>query len=441
MKVHTQLTKNENRKRTNTKLQSIAGIVFALMLIVASSGYAKPSAGVLFQSGLYQEQVKGDLDAAIKVYEHIIINFPKNRPVAAKALLHIGLCYEKMGKQEAQKAYRRLIKEYTDQPEPVQTAREHLEQLDAGAPGAKVNGPTYRLVLDSKIAGMPMKEGSWSRRLDFSPSGDRIVFESQGKLYIADETGTLIRPLLDNFAPWESFDWPRWSPDGRQIAYMARREVTLDSGEKDGMMALFVLSPDGGTPRKIIPEREGSRPFAWLRWTYDGKHLTYLSRDGVHTLALDGSEVRFIPSKDLPGKYYRRFSDGEYSPNGRWLAYCAFREDPSPERATNVWILPAAGGQAQALRHSLGILEYPTWAPDGRTLYFIARLAMVVGSPLNCRDPILPSTWQTVRRRMNPAQWLVVVEVYHRSHQTGKPSTTWPTAFLPCREREAHPEG
>jgi hypothetical protein len=87
MKVRTQLTKNENRKRTNIKLQSIAGIVFVLMLVVASSAYAKPSAGVLFQSGLYQEQVKGDLDAAIKVYERIIIKFPKDRPIVAKALL------------------------------------------------------------------------------------------------------------------------------------------------------------------------------------------------------------------------------------------------------------------------------------------------------------------------------------------------------------------
>ena len=350
---------------------TIIAAFFALVFLggqcaLAQSGYN------LFQKGLIQERVKGDLDEAIKIYERIIIKFPNERPIVAKALLHIGLCYEKMGKQEAQKAYQRLIKEYADQYEPVQTAREHLEQLGAGAPGAKANGATYRLVLDSKIADMPVMGGNWARHLDFSPSGDRIVFESPGKLYIADETGTLIRPLLDNFAPWESFDWPRWSPDGRQIAYMAKREVTLDSGEKDTVRALFVVSPDGGTPRKIIPKREGHIPFAWLRWTYDGKHLTYLSRDGVHTLALDGSEVRFIPSKGLPGYYHKRFSDGEYSPNGRWLAYCAFREDPSPERAKNVWILPTAGGQAQALRHSLGILEYPTWAPDGRTLYFVA---------------------------------------------------------------------
>ena len=371
MRAITQQTNNEKGKRTNTKLQFISGVVFAMMLVVASSVYAQQSAGVLLQSGLYKEDVNGDLEAAIAIYERVLKEFPKDRPVAAKALLHIGLCYEKLGKQEAQKAYQRLIKEYTDQPEPVRVAREHLEQLDAGASGAKANGPTYRLAFDSKIAGMPVREGTRSRRLDFSPSGDRIVFESQGRLYIADETGSLIRPLLDNFAPWESFDWQRWSPDGRQIAYIARREVTLDSGEKDGMMALFVVSPDGGTPRQITPDPERESGFDWLRWTHDGKHLTHVDRDGVHTLALDGSEVRFIPSKDLPGRYHKRVSDAEYSPNGHWLAYCALREDPSPERGTDVWILPAAGGQAQVLTHSVSN-GYPTWAPDGRTLYFVA---------------------------------------------------------------------
>jgi len=369
MRIITQLTNNENRKRTNKKLQFIWGVVFVLILVVSSSAYAQQSAGVLLQSGLYKEDVNGDLEAAIAIYERVLKEFPKDRPVAAKALLHIGLCYEKLGKQEAQKAYQRLIKEYTDQPEPVQTAREHLQQLDAGAPGAKANGPTYRLVLDSKIAGMPVKEGDWKRHLDFSPSGDRIVFESQGKLYIADETGTLIRPLLDNFAPWEPFAWPRWSPDGRQIAYEASREVTLDSGEKNGMRALFVVSPDGGTPRQITPEQEDI--FVCLRWTYDGKHLTYLNRDGFHMIALDGSHVRDIPRNDLPGRYHRRASDAEYSPNGRWLAYCALGENTT-NHETNIWILPATGGQVQPLTHLSGSNGFVTWAPDGRTLYFVS---------------------------------------------------------------------
>jgi Tol biopolymer transport system component len=78
----------------------------------------------------------------------------------------------------------------------------------------------------------------------------------------------------------------------------------------------------------------------------------------------------------LPGKFRNRFGDAEYSPNGSWLAYCAFTKDPAQEEsATDVWIVPAAGGQAQALRDSPVDRKYPTWAPDGRSLYFVAGTA------------------------------------------------------------------
>ncbi|MCH8118895.1 MAG: PD40 domain-containing protein [Planctomycetes bacterium] len=359
MKVRTQLTNNENRKRTNTKLQSIAGIVFALMLVVASSAYAKQKAGVLFQSGLYQEQVKGDLDAAIKVYERIIVNFPRNRPVVAKALLHIGLCYEKMGKQEAQKTYRHLIKEYADQPETVQTARERLKQLDAGAPGAKVNGPTYRLVLDEQIAGKHMG------MCDFSPSGDRIVFQSPDNLYITDQTTTIIRPLLDDLGPWQQVGRPRWSPDGRLIAYSLMRAPPPDSDAKI-ICAIFVLDPDGGAPRQIGPDVT-KRFIQSVFWTPDG-HLTYHTNEGIRTLTLDGNEVRFILRKDVPFVRGELLGRG-YSPNGLWFVSNRKKKDGS---GSNLRILPVTGGTDRRLTHLPGSSKAPTWAPDGRTLYFVS---------------------------------------------------------------------
>jgi Tol biopolymer transport system component len=359
MKVHTQLTNNENRKRTNMKLQSICSVVFALMLVLASLGYAQQKAGVLFQSGLYQEQVKGDLDAAIKVYERIIVKFPKDRPIVAKALLHIGLCYEKMGKQEALKTYRHLIKEYADQPETVQTARERLKQLDTGAPGAKVSGPTYRLVLDEQIAGKHVGT------CDFSPSGDRIVFQSQDNLYITDQATTIIRPLLDDLGPWQQVGRPRWSPDGRLIAYSLMRAPPPDSDAKI-ICAIFVLDPDGGAPRQIGPDVT-KRFIQSVFWTPDG-HLTYKTNEGIRTLTLDGNEVRFILRKDV--SYVSRELLGRgYSPNGRWFVSNRRKKNGS---GSNICILPVTGGTDRRLTHLPGSSRAPTWAPDGRTLYFVS---------------------------------------------------------------------
>ena len=72
MRESTQPIKNEKRKRTNKKLQWISGVVFALMFVVVSSAYAQQSAEVLLQSGLYKEEVNGDLEAAIKVFERVL---------------------------------------------------------------------------------------------------------------------------------------------------------------------------------------------------------------------------------------------------------------------------------------------------------------------------------------------------------------------------------
>lgn len=348
-------------------------IVVALGLLAATpTGWSVASNGHdLFQQALVKERTEGDLDAAIRLHQQIVRECADDRPLAARALLRLGQCYEKLGRDEARKAYERLVQEYADQAEPVRVARQHLEQLDGGATQAASNRPTYRLVLDSSTAGMPVTDRGWVRTLDFSPSGDRIVFESQGKLHVADETGTVIRPILDDFSPWEKFTWPRWSPDGRQIAYLAWKEVTSDSGEMDSMLAVFVVSPDGGSPRQVTPD--DGRVVAGLRWTADGQHLTLMRKDGIHTLDLDGNEVRFVPGTDLPGRHHIRNSDGEYSPDGRWLAYCAFRQDPSRGRA--MWILPADGGQARVLRLPLKGCTHPTWAPDGRILYYVSREA------------------------------------------------------------------
>ena len=85
MRAITQQTNNEDGKRTKTRPQFVWGIVFTLMLGVASSASAQQSAGVLLQSGLYKEDVNGDLEAAIEIYERVLKEFPEDRPIAETA--------------------------------------------------------------------------------------------------------------------------------------------------------------------------------------------------------------------------------------------------------------------------------------------------------------------------------------------------------------------
>jgi len=220
--------------------------------------------------------------------------------------------------------------------------------------------PNYRLVLDEQIAGMPVGT------CDFSPSGDRIVFENDDNLYITDQTATIMRPLLDDLGPWEIVSQPCWSPDGRLIAYTLTKGPPQDS---EIVSAIFVLNPDGGVPRQIGPDVTNLVIFSFF-WTPDSQHLTYRTHDGIRTLTLDGNEVRLVPPMNEPSG--AQVGERVFSPHGRWLVAARTKENWT---GRDLYILPFTGGTARRLTDLPGYSLWPVWAPDGRTLYFVSGTA------------------------------------------------------------------
>jgi hypothetical protein len=94
--------------REEAGTMKIRPIVFAVIIAILAStqsGAGQQSAEQLFKTGLYEEEVGGDLQKAIGIYQDLLKRFPASRDVAAKAQLHIGLCYEKLGTTEAEKAF------------------------------------------------------------------------------------------------------------------------------------------------------------------------------------------------------------------------------------------------------------------------------------------------------------------------------------------------
>ena len=99
-------------------------IVLSLSLgsIAAQNGYD------LFQKALAKERGEGNLEEAIALYKKVVEE-AKDKSLAAKAQLRIGICYEKLGKQEAQKAYQKVIDNYPKQTDTVKAAKEKLSVL------------------------------------------------------------------------------------------------------------------------------------------------------------------------------------------------------------------------------------------------------------------------------------------------------------------------
>src|SRR6266542_1588548 len=79
------------------------------------------------QAAINKEVVEGDLKGAIEQYRKVAQG--SNRTVAAKALVRMGQCYEKLGDAEARKAYERVVRDFADQKDMAAQAQIRLVSL------------------------------------------------------------------------------------------------------------------------------------------------------------------------------------------------------------------------------------------------------------------------------------------------------------------------
>jgi len=104
-------------------------IVILIAVFITVSGQDYPEHKILFEKAKFTMETKGDLSGAIDLFSEIINKYPEEREYAAKSQLYIGLCYEKLGVKEAQKAYRKVVDNYPEQTEAVKLANEKLSLL------------------------------------------------------------------------------------------------------------------------------------------------------------------------------------------------------------------------------------------------------------------------------------------------------------------------
>ncbi|GAH31660.1 unnamed protein product, partial [marine sediment metagenome] len=107
------------KKLISILLLSIVGLFF-----FTNTSLSQQTAGQLFEKALYKEEATGELQQAIDLYQQILKEFPENREFAAKSLLHLGICYEKLGLKQARGTYQDVINKYPDQQGEVAMAKE-----------------------------------------------------------------------------------------------------------------------------------------------------------------------------------------------------------------------------------------------------------------------------------------------------------------------------
>src|SRR5581483_11354270 len=110
---------------------------------------------------------------------------------------------------------------------------------------------------------------------DYSPDGSKIAFASgrsgNNAIWVCESDGTKPR-LLYSCGPYVT-GTPRWSPDGRWIAFDSRSCAAGANGNPD----IYLLSADGGQPRRLTDDPAEDIVPSWSR---DGRWLYFASNRG-----------------------------------------------------------------------------------------------------------------------------------------------------------------
>jgi tetratricopeptide (TPR) repeat protein len=213
------------------------------------SANIQQTAEQLYQSGIYKEEIEGELEKAVEIFEKILIDYPDNKTTAAKALYHIGLCYEKLGNLEAQKAYQRLIEEYPGQIQQVNLAKERLASLVKSVE-AILHEPTFRKIQ------IPT---GFSRSTQLSPDGQKVSIVSDGRLWIMPLSGKLGpnfpgTPVKLNTDDVDvEFSAHTWSRDGKWLAFNEDVPVEeMGKKENKGNQGIYVVLSSTSIPFRLM---------------------------------------------------------------------------------------------------------------------------------------------------------------------------------------------
>ncbi len=347
--------------------KSLSMILSISLLLVGYVSLAQ-TAEELFPKAIQLEEVKGELEEAIEIYQTIVNEHSDNRPVAAKAQFHIGLCYEKLGLEQAQKAYREVVNNYPDQQNEVDMAKEKLASLQRAQTDLN-HKPTFRKI---EIASNPQNGV-------LSPDGSKLAFFSDAAVWIIPLHGKVNpdisgEPVLLAKIPggWDNGSLMSWSADGEWIA------VNSVVDDED---AAYVIPLDGGEPHRVeIPQRGDYAVSYRLGLSHNGQMLAFSANELGKTESTPFD--RYIYTIQAAGGKPELVSSGQgrmpsFSTDGQFIAYVGYskgedwpKEDDWPNG--DLWIVSSTDGNPVRLTNIDGILRGPVWSPDRK--YIAANL-------------------------------------------------------------------
>ncbi len=258
---------------------------------------------------------------------------------------------------------------------------------------------TPRALLELKIPHSP----------HVSPDGARVVFavseadfeESRwvSRLWLADVAEGKSRRITHSY---EGERFPRWSPDGKSIAFLSSRpdmtEPPPEQEDEEEMHReqIWIIPADSGEAVRLTNVREGVRSF---QWHPESKTIVFLmpeARPQPFQHVRDDSRKRKLdPVVELEDRHRVQFwevgleerkpellytgdfgiAEFDLSPDGNRIVFNTnYSGEPNDYHRFDLFILDIEAGESIKLLEQPGGKFQPQWSPDGDSIAFVANL-------------------------------------------------------------------
>jgi imidazolonepropionase-like amidohydrolase/Tol biopolymer transport system component len=230
-------------------------------------------------------------------------------------------------------------------------------------------GPTTKIEFETS-------EGTWMN-VDVSPDGQRIVFDLLGDLCVMPIAGSATQPAT-RLTSGPAYDMqPRFSPDGKRIAF---------SSDRGGLWNVWTTDANGKDPKQV------SKDTRWFvnspTWSPDGQYI-FARRHFVRERSLGAGEIWMFHSSGSDGvqvtekvSFQKDAGEPAVSRDGRYLYYSKdvtpgqnFEYNKDPYGVIYAIIRRDLNtGKERTLVNRPGGSIAPQPSPDGRHLAFVRRV-------------------------------------------------------------------
>jgi Tol biopolymer transport system component len=241
----------------------------------------------------------------------------------------------------------------------------------------------------NKVGAVGEAGAYWDVRL--SPDGRKIascVGDPFSEIYVAEPGRGL--PMRLTFDPNTDSGVPVWSPDGNKIVFCKLQGGKAKAG-------IYQKASNGAGAEELLLAADSSDGDVWPNdWSSDGRFILYSrgevssrSQDELWVLPLTGDRKPRLFLRNPPAVY-----DGQFSPDGRWVAYTS-KESGRPE----VYVTSFDGAQVMKSGNGSAALapggkwqistsggQYPRWRQDGKEVFFLAVDNRVMAAEVEAKE-------------------------------------------------------